>query len=93
MELRLYMGMGKGMGEQHQFAVDIRSNDPSAPMKTVVWRFNAGARAAPIGEQATVPPPAGRPAPGFDLSLLSGEKVALKEFRGKAVLIVFWQSG
>jgi len=42
MELRLYMGMHKGMGGQHQFAVDIRSNDPSAPLKTVVWRFNAG---------------------------------------------------
>jgi len=41
----------------------------------------------------TVLPPAGQPAPGFDLSLLSGKKVALKEFRGKAVLIVFWQSG
>ena len=51
------------------------------------------AGAAPTGEQAAVPPPAGRPAPEFDLSLLSGKKVALKEFRGKAVLIFFWQSG
>ncbi len=48
---------------------------------------------SPLAEQATVPPPAGQSAPGFDLSLLSGKKVALKEFRGKAVLIVFWQSG
>ena len=34
------MGMHQGMGEQHQFAVDIKSNDPSTPVKTVVWRFN-----------------------------------------------------
>lgn len=63
----------------------------------VVWLTAAlaatTAGAAPTGEQATVPPPASQPAPGFDLSLLSGKKVALKEFRGKAVLIVFWQSG
>ena len=51
----------------------------------------AGAKAT--GDQETVPPPVGQPAPGFDLSLLSGKTVALKEFRGKAVLIVFWQSG
>ena len=63
----------------------------------VVWLTVAlavtTACAVHTGEQATVPPPAGQPAPGFDLSLLSGKKVALKEFRGKAVLIVFWQSG
>ena len=63
----------------------------------VVWLTVAlattTAGAAPTGEQASVPPPAGQPAPGFDLSLLNGEKVALKEFRGKAVLIFFWQSG
>ena len=40
LELRLYAGMHQGMGGQHQFAVDIRSNDPLAPLKTVVWRFN-----------------------------------------------------
>jgi hypothetical protein len=40
LELRLYMGMHQGMGGQHQFAVDIRSNDPLVPLKTVVWRFN-----------------------------------------------------
>ena len=51
------------------------------------------ARAASTGEQVTVPPPAGQPAPGFDMSLLNGNKVALNDFRGKAVLIVFWQSG
>jgi cytochrome oxidase Cu insertion factor (SCO1/SenC/PrrC family) len=65
--------------------------------KVVVWLTAALAAttacAVPKGGQATVPPPAGQPAPGFDLSLLSGKKVALKEFRGKAVLIVFWQSG
>lgn len=63
----------------------------------VVWLTVALAAmtacAVRTGEQATLPPPAGQPAPGFDLSLMSGKNVALKEFRGKAVLIVFWQSG
>ena len=35
----------------------------------------------------------GRPAPGFDLTLLNGKKATLREFQGKAVLIVFWRSG
>ncbi len=47
----------------------------------------------PREEQATVPPPAGQPAPVFDLSLLNGKRVALKDFKDKAVLIVFWQAG
>ena len=34
-----------------------------------------------------------QPAPGFDLTLLNGEKVTLREFQGKSVLIVFWRSG
>ena len=35
----------------------------------------------------------GKPAPGFDLTLLNGKKATLREFQGKAVLIVFWRSG
>ena len=35
----------------------------------------------------------GQPAPGFDLPLLNGEKVTLREFQGKSVLVVFWRSG
>ncbi len=33
------MGMHQGMGGPHAFAVDIRSNDPAGPVKTVRWRF------------------------------------------------------
>jgi cytochrome oxidase Cu insertion factor (SCO1/SenC/PrrC family) len=51
------------------------------------------AGAAPAAEQPAVPPSIGQPAPDFDLTLLSGKKVTLKGFRGKAVLIVFWFSG
>jgi cytochrome c biogenesis protein CcmG/thiol:disulfide interchange protein DsbE len=35
----------------------------------------------------------GQPAPDFDLMLFSGERVTLKSFRGKAVIINFWRSG
>lgn len=33
------MGMHQGMEGDHVFAVDIRSNDPVEPVKTVRWRF------------------------------------------------------
>ena len=39
LELPLFMGMHLGMSEGHVFAVDIRSNDPVEPVKTVRWRF------------------------------------------------------
>ena len=40
-ELRvpLFMGMHFGMGGPHLFAIDIRSNDPVEPVKTLLWRF------------------------------------------------------
>jgi hypothetical protein len=38
-------------------------------------------------------PTAGRPAPEFDLTLFGGQKVALKDFLGKLVVIIFWSSG
>ena len=38
-------------------------------------------------------PTVGRPAPEFDLTLFSGQKVALKDFLGKLVIIIFWSSG
>lgn len=34
----------------------------------------------------------GQPAPDFNLTLFSGEKVSLKSFRGNAVIINFWHS-
>lgn len=34
-----------------------------------------------------------KPAPDFSLSLFSGGKVQLKDFRGKVVVVNFWHSG
>jgi peroxiredoxin/YHS domain-containing protein len=39
---------------------------------------------------AYIPPALPRPAPDFTLANLSGEKMALKDFRGKVVLLDFW---
>lgn len=41
LELPLFMGMHLGMSEGHVFAVDIRSNDPVEPVKTLRWSFTA----------------------------------------------------
>ena len=38
-------------------------------------------------------PTVGQPAPEFDLTLFGGQKVALKDFLGKLVVIIFWSSG
>lgn len=40
LELPLFMGMHKGMSGPHTFAVDVKSNDPSRPVKTLRWRFD-----------------------------------------------------
>ena len=37
----MWMGMHKGMGGPHVFAIDVRSNDPAQPVKTLRWRFDA----------------------------------------------------
>lgn len=34
------MGMHRGMGGQHMFAIEVRTNDPDKPVKTVKWRFD-----------------------------------------------------
>ncbi|MCH7896366.1 MAG: redoxin domain-containing protein [candidate division NC10 bacterium] len=34
-----------------------------------------------------------RPAPAFSLTLFSGEKVQLTDFRGKVLVLNFWHSG
>jgi len=39
LELPLLMGMHQTMGGPHTFAVEIRSNDPVEPVKTLIWRF------------------------------------------------------
>ncbi len=41
LELPLFMGMHQGMGGPHVLAVDVRSNDPVEPVKTLRWRFTA----------------------------------------------------
>jgi cytochrome oxidase Cu insertion factor (SCO1/SenC/PrrC family) len=38
-------------------------------------------------------PTVGQLAPEFDLTLFSGQTVALKDFLGKLVVIIFWSSG
>ncbi len=40
LELPLIMGMHRGMGGPHVFAIDIKSNDPVEPITTVRWRFD-----------------------------------------------------
>jgi len=42
---------------------------------------------------AAVPPPVGKPAPEFSVTLTDGRTVALKDFRGNPVLVNFWASG
>ncbi len=37
-------------------------------------------------------PPTGKPAPEFSMSLLDGRTIALKDFRGKPVVVDFWSS-
>ncbi len=45
-----------------------------------------------IAGQAAVPT-VGRQAPEFNLTLFNGQNVALKDFRGKPVVIIFWAAG
>ena len=37
------MGMHVGMGGPHVLAVDVATNDPVGPVKTLRWRFVIGA--------------------------------------------------
>ena len=46
---------------------------------------------AGVGNAA--PPPVGKPAPEFSVTLTDGRRVSLKDFRGKPVLVNFWASG
>ncbi len=44
-------------------------------------------------ERQPAVPTVGQPAPEFDFTLFNGQKIALKDFRGKPVVINFWSSG
>lgn len=52
----------------------------------LVWGAGLGGSADARSPQVAVE----KPAPDFTLTLLSGEKVQLADFRGKVVLLNFW---
>ncbi len=60
-----------------------------------LWLIIASAAAAwaEQGGQDSAVPAAGLPAPDFELALFTGKKIALKDFRGRAVIIDFWRAG
>ena len=63
-------------------AATVILNRPDTPQGTL--------SASPITSAQSIQP--GKPAPDFTLPTLDGEPVALKNFRGKKVLVNFWAS-
>jgi peroxiredoxin len=55
--------------------------------------MTVGMMGAWAGVAGAAPPPVGKPAPEFSVTLMDGRTVALKDFRGKPVLVNFWASG
>ncbi len=55
-------------------------------MASLAWVISPVGRADARSPQVAVE----KPAPDFTLTLLSGEKVRLADFRGKVVLLNFW---
>ena len=53
----------------------------------------AGIVAGAGGTSWAVAPLAGKPAPEFNVTLMDGRVIALKDLRGKPVLVNFWASG
>jgi cytochrome c biogenesis protein CcmG/thiol:disulfide interchange protein DsbE len=53
-------------------------------------RQGAERQLAGVGQGELVPVLEGKPAPAFELKDLSGNKISLQSYRGKAVLINFW---
>lgn len=52
-----------------------------------------GVAAVYCGVATAVPPSPGKAAPEFSLTLTDGRSIALRDFRGKPVLVNFWSSG
>jgi peroxiredoxin len=52
----------------------------------------AGGLVAGMAGVSLAIPPIGKPAPDFNLTLLDGRAVSLKDFRGKPILVNFWGS-
>ncbi len=62
----------------------------------MVWAIGSPAATAAATDPEAGQPvkfTVGQPAPGFDLTLMTGKKATLKQFRGKPVVVVFWRSG
>lgn len=45
------------------------------------------------GSVSAVPPPVGKPAPDFSVTLTDGRVFSLRDSRGKPVVVNFWSSG
>ena len=58
-----------------------------------IGAMTVGMIGAWAGVGSTAPPPVGKPAPEFSVTLTDGRRVSLKDFRGKPVLVNFWASG
>jgi cytochrome oxidase Cu insertion factor (SCO1/SenC/PrrC family) len=57
-----------------------------------LWMTCLGLVGGAAGTSLAIPQ-AGQSAPEFTLTLLDGKTVALKDLRGKPVLVSFWHSG
>jgi len=60
---------------------------------TLTWVVAGILLAGAASAGAAGPPPVGKPAPAFTLTLLDGRQLSLQELRGKAVVLDFWHSG
>lgn len=52
-----------------------------------------GIAAGVTGVASAAPPPLGKAAPEFSVTLTDGRMVSLRDFRGQPVLVNFWSSG
>jgi cytochrome oxidase Cu insertion factor (SCO1/SenC/PrrC family) len=62
----------------------------------MVWAIGSPAATAAAADPEAGQPvkfTVGQPPPDFDLTLMTGKKVTLSQYRGKPVVVVFWRSG